>query len=148
MSDQQGTSLRTRILGIWRMQAWTRRVVDTGEVTDALGPDPFGYINYSADGRVMVFVLRSGRRRPTSSPPNDEEKIALFDSMFAYVGTYVVEPDRVIHTVDGSWNELWTGTQQVRFIAFRGNQLVYSTPETVDPMDGQLCTYEVAFSRD
>ncbi|ODV40626.1 hypothetical protein AWV79_06085 [Cupriavidus sp. UYMMa02A] len=148
MSDQQDSSLRTRILGTWRMRTWTRRVVDTGELTDALGPHPFGYINYSADGRVMVFVLRNGRLRPTSSPPNNEEKIALFDSMFAYVGTYVVESDRIIHTVDGSWNELWTGTQQVRFIALQGTRLVYGTPETIDPMDGKLCTYEVTFSRD
>lgn len=148
MSNQQDSSLRTRILGTWRMEAWKRQTLDTGDLTDALGPNPFGYINYSPDGRVMVFVLRSGRARPTSSPPSDEEKIALFDSMFAYVGSYVVESDRVIHTVDGSWNELWTGTQQVRFLAFRGNRLVYTTPETVDPIDGKLCTYEVTFSRD
>jgi len=67
--------------------------------------------------------------------------------MFAYVGTYVVESDRVIHILDGSWNELWTGTRQVRFLAFRGDRLIYTTPETVDPMDGKLCTYEVTFSR-
>ncbi|MGF6778470.1 hypothetical protein P3T21_003689 [Paraburkholderia sp. GAS334] len=112
-----------------------------------LGPNPFGYINYSADGRVMVFVLRSGRLRPASNPLNNEEKIALFDSMFAYIGTYVVESDRVIHTLDGSWNELWTGKRQVRFLAFRGDRLIYTTPETIDPIDGKLCTYEVTFSR-
>jgi hypothetical protein len=31
-------------------------------------------------------------------PPSPEEKIALFDSLFAYVGTYEVRGDRVIHT--------------------------------------------------
>lgn len=148
MSDLQDNSLLRQILGTWRMRAWTRRVVGTGEITDALGPRPFGYINYSADGRVMVFVLKSGRPRPASNPPTNEEKIALFDSMFAYVGTYVVESDRVIHTVDGSWNEVWTGTQQVRLITLQGAQLVYRTPEIVDPMDGKLCTYEVMFSRE
>lgn len=136
-----------RILGTWRMESWTRRRSDTGEVTEALGPAPFGYMNYSADGRMMVFVLKSARSRPISTLPNNEEKIALFDSMFAYVGTYAVEADRVVHTIDGSWNELWTGTRQVRFIAFRDGRLVYTTPETIDPMDGALCTYEVTFSR-
>jgi hypothetical protein len=53
----------------------------------------------------------------------------------------------VIHTLDGSWNELWTGTQQIRFLTFRGDQLVYTSPEAIDPMNGQLCTYEVVFSR-
>lgn len=84
------------------MEAWTRPAADSGDVTDALGPNPFGYINYSADGRVMVFVLRSGRPLPAPNPPSNDEKIALFNSMFAYVGTFVVESDRVIHTLDGS----------------------------------------------
>jgi hypothetical protein len=147
MPDQQGNALRTQILGTWRMQAWTRRVVETGEVTNALGPHPYGYIHYAEDGRMMVFVLKSGRPRPASSPPTNEEKIALFDSMLAYAGTYIVESDRVIHTLDGSWNELWTGTQQIRYMTLQGGQLIYRTPETADPMDGRLSTYEVTFSR-
>ena len=48
-------------------------------------------------------------------PPSDEEKIALFDTMFAYSGSYTVESDRVVHHVDLSWNEAWSGTDQVRF---------------------------------
>jgi len=147
MPESHNTALSNRILGTWRMNSWTRHAVGTHDVTDALGPDPFGYINYAANGRMMVFVLRSKRARPASSPPSDPEKIALFDSMFAYVGTYVVESDRVIHTLDGSWNELWTGTQQIRFLTFRGDQLVYTSPEAIDPMNGQLCTHEVVFSR-
>lgn len=141
------SALRGRILGTWRMLFWTRTVVESGQLTDALGPNPFGYINYAPDGRVMVFVLRSGRQRPVSNPPTNEEKVALFDSMFAYVGTYEVLADSVIHTLDGSWNELWTGTRQTRLLSFEGSQLVYRTPETIDPMDGQLCTYTVKFER-
>jgi len=129
------------------MVAWKRRLVASGEESDALGPNPFGYINYAPDGRLMVFVLRSGRPRPASTPPTKEEKVALFDSMFAYVGTYVVEHDRVIHTLDGSWNELWTGTRQVRMLSFENGNLIYTTAETVDPMDGKLCTYKVTFER-
>ena len=129
------------------MLAWKRKLVESGEESDALGPDPFGYINYAPDGRLMVFVLRSGRPRPSSNLPTEKEKIALFDTMFAYVGTYSVESDRVIHTLDGSWNELWTGTRQIRFLSFEDNHLIYTTPETVDPMDGKACTYKVIFER-
>ena len=67
--------------------------------------------------------------------------------MFAYVGTYVVENDRVIHTLEGSWNELWTGTQQTRLLSFESGRLIYTTPETVDPMDGKICTYKVTFEQ-
>jgi Lipocalin-like domain len=140
---QSAEALRQRILGTWRMLAWKRKLVESAEEADALGPDPFGYINYSPDGRLMVFVLRSGRPRPSSNPPTDTEKVALFDTMFAYVGTYAVEPDRVLHTLDGSWNE----TRQTRFLSFENGNLVYTTPETIDPMDGKLCTYKVTFER-
>lgn len=140
-------ALRERILGTWRMLAWTRKLVPSGEESDALGPNPFGYINYASDGRVMVFVLRSGRPTPLTNLPSEAEKVALFDSMFAYVGTYEVKPDRVIHTLDGSWNELWTGTHQTRLLSFEDDHLIYGTPETVDPMDGKLCTYKVTFER-
>ena len=144
---QAVAALRERILGTWRMLSWTRKVVSSGKESDALGPNPFGYINYAPDGRVMVFVTRSGRSRPSTSLPSEAEKVALFDSMFAYVGRYEVEADRVIHTLDGSWNELWTGTRQTRLLSFENDHLVYGTPETIDPMNGQLCTYRVTFER-
>jgi hypothetical protein len=146
-SSSDGNDLRTRILGTWRMLSWKRTLVSTGEQSDAIGPDPFGYINYAPDGRLMVFVLKSNRPKPKSTPPTTDEKIALFDSLFAYVGTYRAESDRVIHTLDGSWNGLWTGTTQTRVLSFEEGRLIYKTPETVDPMDGKLCTYRVEFER-
>lgn len=139
--------LGSRLLGTWRMLSWKRVLVPSGEESDALGPSPFGYISYAPDGRLMVFVLKSGRPRPQSNPPSPAEKIALFDSLFAYVGSYEVQADRVVHTLDGSWNELWTGTKQTRLLSFDGEHLIYTTPETVDPMDGKLCTYRVEFER-
>ena len=140
-------SLKTRLLGTWRILSWKRKLITTGEESDVLGPDPLGYVNYAPDGRVMVFVLRSGRFRPETNPPSAAEKLALFDSMFAYVGTYDVFGDRVVHTLDGSWNELWTGTTQTRFIGFEGEHLIYTTPETLDPMVGEPCTYRVVFEK-
>ena len=141
------TSLHQQILGTWEILAWKRRLVESGEESDAFGPAPTGCINYSPDGRLMVLILRGDRPRPSENPPTESEKIALFDSMFAYAGSYAIESDRVIHNLDASWNELWTGTLQTRFISFENEQLIYTTPETVDPMDGKLCTYKVTLVR-
>jgi Lipocalin-like domain len=140
-------SLHQRILGTWNILSWKRTLIESGEESDAFGPNPTGYINYAPDNRLMVLVLQGNRLRPSGNPPTEREKVALFDSMFAYAGTYVVELDRVIHNLDASWNELWTGTLQTRFISFENNRLIYTTPETVDPMDGKLCTYKVELSR-
>lgn len=41
------------LIGSWKMDAWTRTSVETGETTDAMGPEPVGYIAYHADGRMM-----------------------------------------------------------------------------------------------
>src|SRR5574337_70030 len=139
--------LHEKIVGTWRRFSWKRLSIPGGEEADALGPDPFCYINYAPYGRGMFFVLQAGRPRPTANPPTDAEKLALYDSLFAYVGTYTVEADRVIHAIDGSWNELWTDTRQTRLLAFEDGHLVYTPPEAIDPMTGAFCTYRVAVER-
>jgi len=85
---------REFLLGSWRMISWTYTVVETGEKRDALGPNPRGFIVYTPE-RVMVLVLKNDRRRPSGLLPTDDEKLALYDSMFAYSGVYTVKPDRV-----------------------------------------------------
>jgi hypothetical protein len=49
--------------------------------------------------------------------------------------------------LDGSRNELWTDTSQTRFLTFEDGRRIYRTPETVDPIDGKVCTYQVTFER-
>jgi hypothetical protein len=63
--------------------------------------NPTGYLSYSADDRI----------------------VALYDTMFSYAGTYSVETDKIIHHVDISWNESWTGTDQIRLFEASGNTL-------------------------
>jgi hypothetical protein len=67
--------------------------------------------------------------------------------MFAYSGTYTVHPDRVIHHLDMSWNEAWSGTEQVRFCKIDGNRLIYTSVPARNPLDGQEVTHEVMFER-
>src|SRR4051794_32416752 len=99
---------RDLIMGSWTMISWVTRDVATGDRQDALGANPRGSVVYSPE-RVTFLITKSDRTRPEQLPPSNEDKIALFDTMFAYSGTYSVEPDRVIHHVDISWNETWNG---------------------------------------
>ncbi|RVC61817.1 MAG: hypothetical protein EOS65_29420 [Mesorhizobium sp.] len=84
------------LLGSWRMTSWMTRDVATGERQPALGQDPQGIVIYTPE-RVIFFIVRNNRTRPERLPPSIEEKTALFDTMFAYSGSYTVEPDRVVH---------------------------------------------------
>jgi hypothetical protein len=117
---------RDLILGSWRMTSWVTTDVATGERQDALGQNPRGTVVYTPE-RVVFLILKNNRARPEQLPPSDEEKIALFDTMFAYSGSYTVESDRVVHHVDLSWNEAWTGTDQVRFCKVDEHTLTYTS---------------------
>ena len=92
------------LLGTWQMVSWTRKVVATGVVTDAMGADPIGYIAYHVDGGMMALVIDRHRPELKGETPTDAEKVALFDSMLAYSASYTHEDNRVIHHVDASWN--------------------------------------------
>jgi hypothetical protein len=129
------------------MTSWTFEVLETGEVRDALGKNPRGYINYAPDDRVMVLVLSEDRVTPTALVPTPEEKIRLYDTMFAYAGTYTVENDRVVHHLDMSWNKTWEGTKQVRFIETDGRTLTYKSSPAKNPFDGRECVHTVTFEK-
>ena len=134
------------VLGSWKMISWSYTILETGEKRDALGRNPRGWIVYAPE-RVMVLVLRNDRRKPAELLPSDDEKIALYDTMFAYSGTYSVQPDRVTHHIDMSWNEAWSGTEQVRFGKLVGNTLTFTTAPADNPLDGQKAVHEVIFEK-
>ena len=138
---------RDLILGSWRMTSWVTTDVATGERKDALSQNPRGTVVYTPE-RVVFLILKNNRARPEQLPPSDEEKIALFDTMFAYSGSYTVESDRVVHHVDLSWNEAWTGTDQVRFCKVDEHTLTYTSSPGRNPFDGREVIHEVTWERE
>lgn len=135
------------LLGTWKMRSWTVEDLVAEERRDALGPDPCGYITYTRDGRVAVLAVARERIRPAELVPTNEEKIALYDTMFAYAGTFAFDGVKVIHYIDVSWNEAWSGTSQVRFCELRGDMLTYVSAPARNPMTGRDCVHTVVFAR-
>ena len=135
-----------KLIGSWKMHAWKRTSVTTGETKDALGMAPVGYIAYHADGRMMATVFR--RDRPSSSDTGwtEAEKASLFDNMLAYVASYTLEEDRVIHHVDGSWNPNWHG-DLARPFRLEGDRLVISGAPGIDPATGEEVVYRMEFTK-
>jgi Lipocalin-like domain len=114
-----------------------REVTATGEKTNQMGERPAGYMSYSADGRMHAIMTADNRIKPEAANPTDEQRVKLHQSMFAYAGTYTVLADKVIHHVDISWNEAWTGTDQVRFFKLDGNLLTITTAPNKSVIDGR-----------
>jgi hypothetical protein len=134
------------LLGTWRMVLWTRTVIATGVTTDAMGPNPNGYIAYQADGRMMALVVDRRRRERDSTFATDADKASLFDSMLAYAASYRIEGDKVIHTVDAAWHPAWGG-DLVRPFRLDGDQLSISGATGRDPRTGEDVVYSMTFDR-
>ena len=125
--------------GTWKLVSSTRTNTTTGATTDSFGPNPLGYIMYGKDGRMMVLITRSDRPKPDSTDKiTDEQRSRLFSSMLAYSGTYKFDGETIEHHIDGSWNQVWTGTTQIRNVKKDGGRLIYTTQPGPSPIDGSM----------
>ena len=79
----------------------------------------------------------SDRIAPLDVVPTDEEGVQLLGSMVAYAGTYTLGDKQVIHHIDISWNQGWTGTDQVRFFELDGDTLTITTAPYRSYQDGR-----------
>jgi len=61
---------------------------------------PTGFIAYHRDGRMMATVYRRDRLPPKGDGWTELKKAPFFDDMLAYVASYTLEGDRVVHHVD------------------------------------------------
>ena len=124
------------LVGTWKLTSYVMTTT-TGERSTPFGEHPNGYLSYAPDGRMHAIGTAEGRMLPHDVAATDEERAKLHRTMFAYAGTYTVEPDKVIHHVDVSWNQVWNGTDQVRFYKLAGTTLTITTARARSAVDGR-----------
>jgi hypothetical protein len=139
--------IRERLIGTWKLVSVVREDLASGARTESFGPHPVGFINYGTDGRMIVINVRSDRRKPAGLTPTHAEKAALYDSMLAYAGSYAINSGEVVHQVDASWNETYTGLKLVRVVRFEGNRVHLSTHPAPDPIDGAMCVRTITWEK-
>jgi hypothetical protein len=127
-----------RLIGTWTMVSAVREEIPSGAKSDTFGANPHGFITYGPDGRMMAIITRRGRAAPANGRPTSAEAEGLFRSMLSYAGSYTFDGREITHHVDISWNESFTGTEQKRLVAFEGDVLKLSTPQSLDPIDGKM----------
>jgi hypothetical protein len=74
--------------------------------------------------KVFVELFTDGDRKAGAS---EKEKAALWGSLTAYAGSYRLEGNKIIVSVDTSWNEVYNGTQQMRDWQLQGTRLILSS---------------------
>jgi hypothetical protein len=125
------------LLGTWKLKSYVREVAATGERYNERGERPNGYLSYSPDGRMYAIITWDNRPSPNDVVPTDEERVRLYRTMISYAGTYTVDAEKVVHHVDISWNQNWTGTDQVRFYKLEGNTLTITSALAKNFTDGR-----------
>jgi Lipocalin-like domain len=125
------------ILGTWKLRSLVYEAAATGQRSRPFGDHPDGYLSYSPDGRMYAIGVAEDRPKPRDLVATDEEKVKLQGSMFAYAGTYTADGEKVVHHVDISWNQSWTGTDLVRFYKLDGDTLTIRTARAENAFDGE-----------
>jgi lipocalin-like protein len=126
-----------KVLGTWKLRSYVREVIATGGRHNQFGEQPDGYLGYTPDGRMYAIFTRHDRITPRDVVPTEEEGVQLLGSMVAYAGTYTLGDKQVIHHIDISWNQAWTGTDQVRYFELEGDTLTITTALYRSYLDGQ-----------
>jgi hypothetical protein len=101
------------MLGTWMLRSYVRERLSDGQRHNQFGEAPVGYIGYAPDGRMYAIFTRDDRVAPRDVVPTDEEGVQLLGTMVAYAGTFSLGDTLVVHHIDTSWNQAWTGTDQI-----------------------------------
>lgn len=135
--------------GTWKLLSYVGEEVPSGSRADVMGPHPSGYINYGPDGRMIVIIVGTGRRKPAGPVATPAEAEALMRSMLAYAGTYTVDTHAktVTHHIDVSWDESRTGGSFVRNYRIEGDRLTLITPSSIDPASGRKTVRTVTWEK-
>jgi len=134
-------------LGTWRLLSFTVLDPETGKVTAPYGLYPTGFLSYTSDCRMHTIIVREHRSAPVALVATDAEKIALFEGLIAYSGTYRIDASTVSYHVDASWNEAWTGGTQVRQFRIDGNTLYIESPSERSALDGRITSTTLIWTR-
>ena len=117
--------------GTWLLADWQT------EIDGALGPGPFeqgtGFIQYVEDGWMSAILSAGNRVRldaPVLAMAESSDIAAVARRYVSYAGTWSVDGDQVLHTVELSLFPNWIGTTLVRV------HVVPSDSHTSTPLPG------------
>jgi Lipocalin-like domain len=117
-----------RLLGVWSLVNYTDEQSGS-EDTLPFGPDPRGFLIYTADGFVSAQLMRTGRPAFRSSDwhhGTPEEYQRSGRGYIAYCGTFEVDEENatVTHIPSVSLLPNLIGGRQCRLIDLEGDRLV------------------------
>jgi hypothetical protein len=128
MRVQSARSVRSQLVGTWRLVSATQRLADgTMRPDPQTGPKGNGYLMYSESGRMCAVLANPDRPRwKSKTAPEDAELRTAFDGLVAYCGTYEINEAEgyVVHHIEMDKVPNLAGTDRKRYFTFSGSRLV------------------------
>jgi hypothetical protein len=118
-----GQNLASDIVGVWKVVSIETKEVQSGKVTRPLGDQLTGTFTFTRGGNFSGMVFRTDRKPPVAPNATDAERVALFNSLVAYNGTYQTEGDKLVMKIESSHIQAWNGTERVLAIQISGRRL-------------------------
>ena len=117
------------LLGIWKLVTYEVEIQETGEILYSMGKKPSGFACFTKNNHVMVTL--TGDSREAAS--NDQERAHLLKTIVSYAGTYRIEGNEWITSVQVAWNPEWVNSEQRRKFEIQDNKLRVFTTWRVMP---------------
>jgi hypothetical protein len=120
--------MTTSLVGCWTLSA-CRRISEKGDISYPFGENPRGLLIYMPDRRMAVQIATADRvpiGGLSAQSTGTEQRANAFSTYLAYFGTYEVEADRVVHSVETSLFPDWSDGKQVRAFTLDGDTLTLS----------------------
>lgn len=129
LAGSTGEAAAPGVIGAWSLDTFDERGAD-GSFEPRFGPNPVGYLIYTASGRVSA-ILQAKHRPPFRSPDarnsTKAESVESMHHFLAYAGRYEVFPDHVLHHIETSVFTDLVGVTLKRGYTLDGNTLTIRT---------------------
>jgi hypothetical protein len=115
--------LAQTLVGVWKLVSLETREVQTGKVSRPMGNQVTGAFVFTKGGHFSGMVFRGDRKTPEGPNASEAERLALFNSLVAYHGTYRTEGNKLIMKIANSHIQSWNGTERVLTVEVNGSRL-------------------------
>lgn len=128
------------LYGTWKLVSVTRKVADTGAMEYPRGKAPNGYVSFGRDGRVTGIIVSEKRPKPESvAKLTDQQRVALFNTVNAFAGTYKLSGNKLTYKFDLTHNEI-LDRAEAREIKLEGRRLTMVNEPARSSVDGKMVT--------
>jgi hypothetical protein len=138
IDQPQAQSTAPSIVGVWKINSFVRKEVESGKTSFPYGEKPSGYRMHTAGGHVS-YLFAAADRKPPAGSPTDADRVQFYNTVTAAIGTYKIDGDKVLFHVDEAASPGFVGQDATYTFKIEGQALSMST--TIGKVEF-LTTYE------